>query len=66
MYEACIGANYAGVVCGEVMDGDAPSRISCAAHWQASNNNPALRSFLSLARSLPDVRPGAHSLEGAS
>ena len=66
MCEAYIDVNYAGVVCGEVMDGNAPSRISCAAHWQASNNNPALRSFLSLARSLPDVRPAPQSPEVAS
>jgi hypothetical protein len=34
--------------------------------WLPGNDNPAMQRFLSLTRSLPDVRPMAHSPEGAS
>lgn len=46
--EAGIGANHAGVVYRDVQDGQGPSRISYAAHWQANNTNPVLVHFLSL------------------
>ena len=46
--EACIGANYAGVVYREARDGNGPSRISYTAHWKSGNNNPALVRFIAL------------------
>ncbi|TIN95499.1 MAG: LysR family transcriptional regulator [Mesorhizobium sp.] len=46
--EAAIGASYAGAVYRDVQDGNGPSRISYAAYWQRSNDNPALVHFLKL------------------
>ncbi|MER9955242.1 LysR substrate-binding domain-containing protein [Mesorhizobium australicum] len=46
--EAGVGASYAGVIYRDVQDGNGPSRISYAAHWQANNENPALAHFLHL------------------
>jgi DNA-binding transcriptional LysR family regulator len=48
MPDACIGASYAGVVYREVRDGNGPSRVGYAAHWEANNSNPALACFLKL------------------
>ncbi len=48
MCEACVGANYTGVVYREARDGNGPTRISYAAYWQSDNDNPALAHFLKL------------------
>lgn len=48
MCEACIGANYPGLVYREARDGNGPSRISYTAYWRSDNNNPALAGFISL------------------
>lgn len=48
MCEACVGANYTGVVYREARDGNGPTRISYAAYWQGDNDNPALAHFLKL------------------
>ncbi|RTM08829.1 MAG: LysR family transcriptional regulator [Hyphomicrobiales bacterium] len=46
--EAGIGASCSGVIYRDVQDGTGPSRISYAAYWQSSNDNPALAHFLAL------------------
>ena len=48
--DACLGAQYAGVVYREARDGNGGCRIGYMAHWSADNANPALGSFLSLLR----------------
>ena len=48
MCEACIGANYPGLVYREARDGNGPSRISYTAYWRSDNSNPALAGFISL------------------
>lgn len=48
MCEACMGASYAGVVYREARDGNGSTRISYAAFWRSSNENPALRNFIRL------------------
>lgn len=46
--ESDIGANLAGLVYRELLDGTGPSRIDFYAHWRHDNENPALRRFLDL------------------
>lgn len=46
--EACIGAQYAGVVYREARDGTGPAHVSYVAHWDRENANPALKRFLAL------------------
>ncbi len=58
MCEACIGANYPGVVYREARDGNGPSRISYTAHWKSDNNNPALARFIALLRERYPSLPG--------
>ena len=48
MCEACIGANYPGLVYREARDGNGPSRISYTAYWRSDNTTPALAGFISL------------------
>lgn len=48
MCEACIGANYAGVVYREARDGNGTTRIGYSAYWKDGNTNPALRNFIRL------------------
>lgn len=45
--EASVGA-FPGVVYREVRDGTGPVWVGYSAHWRASNDNPALTSFLQL------------------
>jgi DNA-binding transcriptional LysR family regulator len=46
--EASAGANMAGVVYPEVLDGAEPTRLGYSAHWRADNENPALARFLKI------------------
>lgn len=48
--DACLGAQYAGVIYREARDGNGACRIGYTAHWSADNLNPALASFLKLLR----------------
>ena len=59
MVEACVGANYTGVVYREARDGNGPSRISYAAHWRGDSDNPALKRFIALLEERYPPLPGA-------
>jgi len=48
MYEAGLGASYAGVVYREAHDVNGSTRIGYRAHWRDRNDNPALRNFIRL------------------
>lgn len=48
MCEACIGANYAGVIYREARDGNGSTRIGYRAYWRDGNDNPALLNFIRL------------------
>lgn len=46
--EASLGANFTGVIHGEVRDGTGPVRVGHSANWRDDNENPALAGFLKL------------------
>lgn len=48
IFEAGIGASFAGVIYRDVQDGNGSSRISYTAYWQRDNDNPVLARFLKL------------------
>ncbi|MEF3365290.1 LysR substrate-binding domain-containing protein [Methylocystis sp. 9N] len=48
--EASIGGTFSGVVYREARDGNGPTSISYAAHWDRDNTNPALSGFVRLLR----------------
>lgn len=48
VFEADIGANFAGLVYRELRDGAGASRFEFSAYWRADNENPALHEFLKL------------------
>jgi DNA-binding transcriptional LysR family regulator len=50
MCEASIGGKFNGVVYREARDGNGPTSISYAAHWDRDNGNPALGGFVRLLR----------------
>ena len=50
LHECATGAVYPGVVYREVYGNDKPVRVGSVAYWNHTNDNPALRRFLSLLR----------------
>jgi DNA-binding transcriptional LysR family regulator len=50
LHECGTGAIYPGVVYREVYSNDNPVRVGSIAYWSQTNDNPALRRFLSLLR----------------
>jgi len=50
LHECGTGAMYPGVVYREIYGDDGPTRVGNIAYWSNTNDNPALRRFLSLLR----------------
>lgn len=48
MCEACMGANYAGVVHREARDGNGSTHIVYRAYWKGHDDNPAVEHFIRL------------------
>jgi DNA-binding transcriptional LysR family regulator len=48
LFEASMGATYAGVVYREAREGNGPSRIGQSAYWRNDNENPTLLQFVAL------------------